>query len=326
MTRFSISKKAAIALACALLGAGGTACSRGPRSETPSTSDELRVWGSLSTNRVHVGDRVTLQLRVQHPAGAEVRVPKIAEASSIIVQNEQRTTRAIDKGVEETDFRFDLMSFDLGQHSLTTNAVVCVLSDGTTLQAPVPAMSFEVASILSETNAVLQPPRGLVAWPNRIPRWLWVLPCIALVAALAGWLVGRFLSKPRTILHMPPPEPPHEIALRALRSLKAKGWIETENAEPFYVELSSIVRRYIEDRFGIRAPELTTEEFIREAAQSNALTAPQQELVKDFLEQADLVKFAKFRPSRLEMSAAFEAAERLVLETAQPRSSEGTAT
>jgi hypothetical protein len=127
--------------------------------------------------------------------------------------------------------------------------------------------------------------------------------------------VHRFLTNPRTILRYPPPLKPHETALNALRDLLAKGWIESENAEPFYIELSSIIRRYLEDRFGLRAPERTTEEFIREATTSRFLSSDHQILTSEFLEQCDLVKFARYQAGREDMKNGYRAAERLVRET-----------
>ena len=51
----------------------------------------------------------------------------------------------------------------------------------------------------------------------------------------------------------------------------------------YYVELTMVVRRYVQRKYGIKAPHLTTEEFLREF-NSDAL--------KEFLENADMIKFA----------------------------------
>ncbi len=62
--------------------------------------------------------------------------------------------------------------------------------------------------------------------------------------------------------------------------------------ESFFVAISAIVRRYLEDRFDLRAPELTTEEFLALAGSASSLSHDHQHLLRDFLRQADLVKFA----------------------------------
>ena len=51
----------------------------------------------------------------------------------------------------------------------------------------------------------------------------------------------------------------------ALNRLRAQGLIEQGQFEDYYVQLSSIVRHYLEDRFHLRAPEMTTEEFLHDA-------------------------------------------------------------
>ncbi len=138
---------------------------------------------------------------------------------------------------------------------------------------------------------------------------------ILAVLAAAFFALRKFLTTPRTFLHMAPPMPPHQIALKALEALRAKGWIEALKIEPFYVELSAIVRRYIEARFGLRAPERTTEEFIRDALSSRKLSDVHRDLVAGFLEQSDLVKFARHAPGATDMQNALDSAGRLVHET-----------
>lgn len=327
MNKGSTYWKAFSACVCAAVLLFLPACAKSPSAEAPLTESDFHVAASLSTNTAHVGDVLALRLRIQHPTDTEIQIPSLVEADGpIVVRQERRFTRQLPANRTETDVMVELVAFELGRHQLTTNDIVFKRSDGSRVRHPMPSAGFEVVSILNDTNRFLQPARPMLNWPARVPRWVWVLPVVACLAALAGWLTQRFLATPRTILQMPPAEPPHEIALRALRALKNKGWIERENVEPFYVELSSIVRRYIEDRFGIRAPERTTEEFIREAAQSRDLSSMQQELVRSFLEQSDLVKFARFRPGRADMVAAFEAAARLIHETTPaPAMQEGQA-
>ena len=139
---------------------------------------------------------------------------------------------------------------------------------------------------------------------------------LLIVALFAGLLSA---CKP------PPPPPAHEWALAALSLLRAKPYIAERKFEPFYVELSAIVRRYLERRFGLHAPERTTDEFIREAVSSRLLTGDQQQWVGAFLEQSDLVKFARHEPASADMESACAAAEQLVRETAGRPAPEGTA-
>ena len=105
--------------------------------------------------------------------------------------------------------------------------------------------------------------------------------------------------------------PPEEEARRRLQA--ALAWIE--DPERFVVEVSEAARKYLEDRFGLRAPERTTEEFLAELSGSVALDGRHKELLADFLTRCDLVKFARAVVDRSELEALHQAAARLVEET-----------
>ena len=95
--------------------------------------------------------------------------------------------------------------------------------------------------------------------------------------------------------------------------------------DPWYVELSDIVRRYVEERFALRAPELTTEEFLFEAGRSAELSSSHRGLLSDFLERCDRVKFARYTPGADESRQAFEVAERFLAESRAPEDPAGAA-
>ena len=74
------------------------------------------------------------------------------------------------------------------------------------------------------------------------------------------------------------------------------------------------MRRYIEDRHAVRAPELTTEEFLLEARRSVAFSAAHRDLLSAFLANCDQVKFARYSPREDESRSALEVARRFLSE------------
>ncbi len=145
------------------------------------------------------------------------------------------------------------------------------------------------------------PPRAAVAGAMEIhptrdfPALSWRLVGLG-AAALAGlaalgalvFLVVRRVRLMVKIHRMSP----IERALYELDVLLKKGLPGRGLYKDFYVELTMVVRRYIERRHDVRAPNLTTEEFLR-AAQANAAFSPEAiAVLKTFLESADMVKFA----------------------------------
>jgi hypothetical protein len=295
---------------CALL-----ASCRPASSAKPVLESEGPVWFAFSTNNVRVGDVFEFRLSAIHPATAQVRPPSLNRPKEILVRDQRADTEPLPDGKARTTFLYSLTSFVVGEHRVSSNAVQFVSADGSLLEEPFPDARFTVESVLTGKDTPPRDIKGPARWKRTTPPWITGLLIVAALAVVAALLARRFLGKPRTILRYPPPPPPHEVALRALQELISKGWIEAENVEPFYVGLSQIVRSYIEDRFGLRAPERTTEEFIREASTSRSLPPAHQTLTRDFLEQSDLVKFARHRPAQADMRAAHGAAERLVKET-----------
>ena len=107
-----------------------------------------------------------------------------------------------------------------------------------------------------------------------------------------------------------------EAALAELSALLAQGLAEQGLFREFYQGISDLVRRYVERRYAIRAPERTTEEFLREAQDSPALSG-HSELLKSFLRHCDLVKFARLQPEPAEVAAAVEACRSFITRTAE---------
>ena len=83
----------------------------------------------------------------------------------------------------------------------------------------------------------------------------------------------------------------------------------------FYVGVSQVLRVYLEDRFGLHAPERTTEEFLRDLDGSEQLIREHRTELKGFLTQCDMVKFAKLLPSEAEHDKTYQLAESLIEST-----------
>ncbi len=144
--------------------------------------------------------------------------------------------------------------------------------------------------------------------------WEWWMGAVLLVLlAGAWWMIRRrrrllVSQKPTmTMLHA------HEDALAALQKLA--GLLTEEAARPYSIESSAIIRRYLENRFQIRAPLRSTEEFLNEARHSPKLTADYQQLLGEFLRFCDLIKFARARAGRGELEGFHASAVRFVTET-----------
>ena len=105
---------------------------------------------------------------------------------------------------------------------------------------------------------------------------------------------------------------PRERALLELDQLLHRRLVEQGLIKEFYFELTLVVRRYIERRHGIRAPEQTTEEFLASAGANPRFTPDVLDKLRTFLNAADLVKFAAYQPDREAIPHALNAAREYV--------------
>lgn len=280
-----------------------------------SAEPQVSVQAELSTNTVSVGDRVMLIVSATHGSDQRVVLEPIQREPFIAVWDMKAETRDEKSGGKTTIHTVTFSSFVIGQHLVTASNLLLLGSNGAEDRLPLPELLINVVSVLSNPPPALADIKPAVSIPGTAwKRVLWIMLLIVALALLCGWLFRWWLNKPKTV-----PEAkviaPHEIALTALQALLARGFIESGKSQEFYVELSAIVRIYLEDRFDLHAPEQTTEEFIRASSHSSVLNPDHRMLTQAFLEQSDLVKFARFEPSPEDMRTAWDAAARLVRET-----------
>ncbi|EKD27226.1 MAG: hypothetical protein ACD_79C00796G0002 [uncultured bacterium] len=96
-----------------------------------------------------------------------------------------------------------------------------------------------------------------------------------------------------------------------------------ENIKEYYYELSYLLRFYIEKRFGVMAPERTTEEFIKIMQNKSIFNANHQRILQKFLKESDLVKFAKNIPPPQEIDKGTKLVEDFVKDTIPKEETEG---
>lgn len=142
-------------------------------------------------------------------------------------------------------------------------------------------------------------------------------PWIALAlipAALIALLVWR-RRRIKSVESVPSPKTAWETALQRLQTLEKADLPLAGKLEAFYVDLSAILRYYIEDRFFIRAPEQTTQEFLDAAVENEELTVDQRAFLAAFLRHCDRVKFARHAPPTEECGRHWTEVRQFVLDT-----------
>ncbi len=283
------------------------------------------VSATLSTTELTIGDQATLTLVVTAESGVDLLMPEFGELLRDYPISEFVPRKRIqdDGRIEHTQiYRFQVVT----SGKKTILPILIEFVDNRPGMPPAPEgldafelltdpIEFTVKSILPSNAAdQLQPPMPRLELPAERTQAFWTIP-IALVVALVvvALAIPWFMRRGKQTRQ----RNAYEIARLRLDRLMNDQLSSHPSltAEQFFVEVSSLVRQYLEDRFDVRAPELTTDEFLQIAAQESDLSQQHQSLLGEFLQQADIVKFAGIDASREEIRRSSDLASQFLEET-----------
>jgi hypothetical protein len=317
------SALAAGALLALLVVGASTPAAAADDDAVESTAERGPVVATLrlSPSAPAIGDPLVLVLEVHAEPGVELLMPEFGEAlDRFTIVDFSKSETADDAGGTISSQRYTLQPARSGPQKIPPLLIEFVDRREGHEAAPegedayellTEPLAFEVASALPDgAPLTLRDPLGELGplGRGRGPRWAWALAAVAVLAlaapfaarAAAGW---RARARRRSA---------YDVARDALDALLMAPRPTAGDMDAFFVELSGIVRRYLEDRFGLRSPELTTEEFLEELAQSPDLVRSHQRLLRDFLSRADLVKFAHFLPEPRDVEDSLDSARRFL--------------
>ncbi len=280
----------------------------------------IEVSASVNHNEVTIGDKVNLTIKIVHDPEIEVTFPEFGEklAEFTIKDYGKKEPKKLKTGKIERKEWYALDTFLTGSYVIPPLTVKYKTPDGNISEIETNEIFVEVKSVMKEGDKAedIRAIRDPIDVPVNY----------TIIYIIAGGVVGLAVIIFGTIYYIrqrrnkrvdpgPPPLPAHEIAYRELNSLEALDLVNKGLIKEYFYRLSNILRFYIERRFGVMAPERTTEEFLYEITKNRLFADGHKVLVKDFMEQCDLVKFAKYGPDKDEINGAFNAAKRLVDET-----------
>lgn len=313
----------------------GTAAPPAESLTQTTESGPVKATVALSPKKPRLGDPLTLTLTVEAKPKVAVEMPPFGEALGrfSIVNFTPRSETAADGSVKHVQ-RYVLDAPMSGRQRIPSLRIE--FTDGRPGGMPGPSqgqladggadpsaphelltdeLAIDIASVLpdGQVQNELKGLRGPLDETVAQSRWLrYALAPLALVLVGIGILLARRLrAQARQRVRVSA----YDAAMRRLSSLEARGWPHPAEADAWYVELSDTVRRYIEDRYGVRAPELTTEEFLRAAQQQLRMQPAHRELLEAFLSTCDRVKFAGYRPGESESRQALDEARRFLSDT-----------
>lgn len=263
----------------------------------------ISVQSKLSSDSMMIGDQLLYTIHVEAADEVAFRMPVLTDTLSReleILSPYKADTSRTGEGRLVIDHSWIITGFEQGLQLIPAQEVIYSLNDirDTARSMPLMIQVYVPAVDTSQQIKPIKPPLNTPISMKEILPWAALGVLIWLVATLIYaliWMFRQRRSDPE-IFSLKPQEPAHVEAFRELDVLKEKKIWESGQVKLFYTKLTEISRHYIERQYGIRAMERTTEEILDAFRSSNTEDPLLDEMLKELLELADLVKFAKEDP------------------------------
>ncbi|MBC34983.1 MAG: hypothetical protein CL663_02920 [Bacteroidetes bacterium] len=196
---------------------------------------------------------------------------------------------------------FLLTSFDTGFHQIPAFEIIYEINeDGEKELRMTDPLSIYVGTVEVDTSKAIMPIKGPISSPytfKEIAPWAFGgLVLVGLIILAVVYYKRRKQNKPIIKLKAKPKLPAHVIALSELDKLKTRKLWQDGRFKLYYTELTDIIRTYLDNRYGIEAMEMTSDEIMDALLSNKSIDEKLKAKLKDTLLTSDLVKFAKQKP------------------------------
>ena len=237
-----------------------------------------------------IGEQAQVTVTVQAPEGAKVEMPTFQPRQQIVAGVEVIATQRTD----DRTLLLTLTSFDGNLYYLPPFKVKV---NGKTVESK--SLALKVVEVEVDTTKLDKffGPKDVQDNPFQWSDWklsFWLSILILVLWAVAYYLYLRLRDNKPIIARIKIVKRllPHQKAMKEIEQIKADKMVASEDQKEYYTKLTDTLRKYIEERYGFSAMEMTSSEIIARLTSSG----DQQSLdeLRRLFMTADLVKFAKY--------------------------------
>ena len=270
----------------------------------------VKVESQADRLSMPIGDQTILHVSASLPLKTDITFPEIADSiGKIKIVKSLKTDTVVDKNnpnLETISHNYTITSFDTGVYVLpqfTFHTKSGDIKTGT--------ITLQIKSVPVDTTKAFYDIKEPIAVSYNLWDWLkdhWVIVVIVLAIILIALGIFYYIkNKPKTVEQVEAARvyTIDEIAIIKLNELNDKKLWQQGDIKLYHIELTEILRDYLEKRYQIQAHEQTTDEIFA-ALKNKGLTKESSNILLQILQLADLVKFAKQQPTAYENEQSME--------------------
>jgi hypothetical protein len=266
-----------------------------------SNAQQIKVEAKVDKISVPIGEQTIFHLTAHAPANSGLQFPVVADSIAGKIKIVKTSIdSAADKDVpngQVINHNFTITGFEAGTYTIP--AYTFKAKTGTYSTDSLVVQFKPVAVDTTKAFYDIKQPLAVdYNWWDWIKdHWIWIVTGlgIILIAIAITWYISRRYEKQPIFAPVKIVLTIDQVAIKKLNELKDKNLWQNGDVKTYYIELTDILREYLEKRYTIQAYEQTSEEILA-SLKPKHLPADATGKLKDILLLADLVKFAKEKP------------------------------
>ena len=262
-------------------------------------SAQVQVETSIDSVQIWIGEQAHISLNVSCQKGLSLELPRFQPLQQItngieFIESTDADTFALDNNMMQVHKVYTITSFD---EKLYYIPPMKVKVDGKEYESKSLALKVMTVPVDTLHPENFFPPKDVQNNPFLWKEWnafFWMSVLALLMAFIAFYLSIRLKDNKPIIakVHFIKRIPPHQRAMGEIEKIKAERMISSEDQKSYYTRLTDTLRKYIEERFGFNAMEMTSSEIIARLQEADDKNMVDE--LRDLFYTADLVKFAKY--------------------------------
>jgi len=261
---------------------------------------EILLKVETDTNIIRIGEQINLNVHLTQPENMNVVFPFLSdEIDPKIELLDISSIDTVKKSGNMVDLlqSYTLTSFDTGFYVIPQLPfeINFGTKKDTLFSYEIPLLVLSVPLDTSNNIYDIKPQYAMNFKISELltNKWFYIGLGIILIAIIIFIIIKFVKTKEEDFIPQKLREPAHVIALRELDKLKNEKLWQQNKTKEYYTRLTEIIRQYIELRFGIMALEKTSTEILEEFEEKKPIEKKLLDHLRQLLNMADLIKFAK---------------------------------